>query len=90
MADSFDIMISEFLDGGKTGAGSRRLGEKLTSDKKLRKEFLDQLLMHQLLSEYFGEKKGAVKPQVKRRSGWLRNLWKSLNGALRPWAPSSN
>jgi hypothetical protein len=90
MADNFDIMISEFLDGGENGKGSSRLGEMLVSDKKLRKEFLDQCLMHQLLNQYFSEKKAPTASPPAQKTGWFGSMLRSVHDFLRFAIPSSN
>ena len=51
--DEFDLLVSETLDGEKDQASTHKLGTLLQDNKELQKDFLDQLWMHQLLSEYY-------------------------------------
>jgi hypothetical protein len=53
MEQEFDQLVSEHIDGKPTVHSTQRLDEILRKNPRLRKEMLDQMCIHSLLSECF-------------------------------------
>ena len=49
----FDLLVSEHIDGKPKAHSTQRLSEMIRRDPKLRREFTDQIMMHNLLSQYW-------------------------------------
>ena len=54
--NEFDVLVSEHIDGTPTVHSTQRLDKIIKSDPNRRKEFMDQVLIHQLLAEHWSTK----------------------------------
>jgi hypothetical protein len=53
LEQEFDQLVSEHIDGKPSTHSTQRLDEILRNNPRLRKEMLDQMCIHSLLSECF-------------------------------------
>lgn len=52
----FDLLVSEHIDGKPSRHSTQRLNNILKKDTRLRREFTDQIMMHDLLNQYWDGK----------------------------------
>ncbi len=84
----FDLLVSEHIDGQPTVHSTQRLNEIMKKNPRFRREFTDQIMIHNLLTRHaagLSERKRAVLDRAppiaafpKRRPSLLERMRNSL------------